>query len=273
MYVALIVEDDADLAEITAAHLIHSGYQVDMAYTCAQAEEMLSKREYDLILLDEVLPDRSGDELCRTIRTKCACPIIFMSCLDDSDTIISALRSGGDDYMVKPVNYAELLARADAVIRRSSGRKRELSGHMRTFRQFTIDTARHRVLRGEREIELSSIEYALLLFMNRAPGHLAALSRYLPPCMGQRQLGRRAHRDGAHLQSEKKTGPGQDRDHQHCAQRGLHLLRRVRKGVRLWISTPCSLRKTGGSPMRAMRRIPPSFSPVWIFSSPLTLNG
>ena len=72
MYVALIVEDDADLAEITAAHLIHSGYQVDMAYTCAQAEEMLSKREYDLILLDEVLPDRSGrrvvpdhsDEMC-----------------------------------------------------------------------------------------------------------------------------------------------------------------------------------------------------------------
>ena len=172
MYVALIVEDDADLAEITAAHLIHSGYQVDMAYTCAQAEEMLSKREYDLILLDEVLPDRSGDELCRTIRTKCACPIIFMSCLDDSDTIISALRSGGDDYMVKPVNYAELLARADAVIRRSSGRKRELSGHMRTFRQFTIDTARHRVLRGEREIELSSIEYALLLFMTEHPDTL-----------------------------------------------------------------------------------------------------
>lgn len=172
MYVALIVEDDADLAEITAAHLIHSGYQVDMAYTCAQAEEMLSKREYDLILLDEVLPDRSGDELCRTIRTKCACPIIFMSCLDDSDTIISALRSGGDDYMVKPVNYAELLARADAVIRRSSGRKRELSGHMRTFRQFTIDTARHRVLRGVREIELSSIEYALLLFMTEHPDTL-----------------------------------------------------------------------------------------------------
>ena len=168
MYVALIVEDDADLAEITAAHLIHSGYQVDMAYTCAQAEEMLSKREYDLILLDEVLPDRSGDELCRTIRTKCACPIIFMSCLDDSDTIISALRSGGDDYMVKPVDEEEMLLRIAALLRRSrivADRRLNIGGTELNFNSMSVTVA------GKTE-SLPKKEFLLLFKLLSYPGRI-----------------------------------------------------------------------------------------------------
>lgn len=170
MYRALIVEDDEDLAAIAQVHLTHGGYQVDVANTCQSALSLLANQEYDLILLDEILPDDRGDSLCRTIRDHSACPIIFMSCLDDSNTIISALKAGGDDYMVKPLDYGELLARADAIIRRSGGRRKQ--DHLRTFRQFSIDTQRHKVLRGEEVVDLSSIEYALLLYMTEHPNTL-----------------------------------------------------------------------------------------------------
>lgn len=168
----LLVEDDQDLSIIAHANLTHAGHQVDAAFTCAQAEELLSQHQYDLILLDIMLPDRSGDELCRSIREDCDCPIIFMSCLEDSETIVGALRSGGDDYMVKPVRYPELLARVDAVIRRSGQKQETPQNHIRTFRSFSVDTSHHCILREGERIDLSSIEYALLQYMIDHPNAL-----------------------------------------------------------------------------------------------------
>lgn len=171
MFHSLIVEDDIDLAVITKAHLVRAGYAADNAFRCDEALSLISQNQYDLILLDELLPDGSGDQLCRMVRTSCDCPIIFMSCLDDSNTIIEALRSGGDDYMVKPINYDELLARADAIIRRASERKRDVSS-LRVFKSFTIDTLRHRLLRDNEQLELPSTEYSLLLHMVAHPNTL-----------------------------------------------------------------------------------------------------
>ena len=174
MYHILLVEDDQDLSTIAHANLTHAGHRVDAAFTCAQAEELLSQNEYDLILLDIMLPDRSGDELCRTIRQDCDCPIIFMSCLEDSETIVGALRSGGDDYMVKPVRYPELLARVDAVIRRY-GHKRAQEApedNVRTFKSFSVDTSHRCILREEERVDLSSIEYGLLRYMMDHPNTL-----------------------------------------------------------------------------------------------------
>lgn len=172
MYHILLVEDDHDLSTIAHANLTHAGHRVDDAFTCAQAEELLSQNEYDLILLDIMLPDRSGDELCRTIRQDCDCPIIFMSCLEDSETIVSALRSGGDDYMVKPVRYPELLARVDAVIRRSGQKKETPQDSARTFKSFSVDTSHRCILRDGERVDLSSIEYGLLRYMMDHPDTL-----------------------------------------------------------------------------------------------------
>ncbi len=172
MYRALLVEDDKDLSIITQMNLAHAEYVVDAAYTCAEAMSFIGEKEYDLILLDVVLPDKRGDELCGIIRDACACPIIFMSCLDDSKTIVNALRSGGDDYMVKPISFDELLARADAVIRRSKALPPPAPKGMRQFKDFSIDTVRHRVLRDSEEIVLSSIEYEILDYMSEHPGEL-----------------------------------------------------------------------------------------------------
>ena len=174
MYHILLVEDDRDLSTIAHANLAHAGHQVDDAFTCAQAKELLAQHAYDLILLDIMLPDRSGDELCRAIRQDCDCPIIFMSCLEDSETIVNALRSGGDDYMVKPVRYPELLARVDAVIRRSGhkGAKKASGDTIRAFRSFSVDTSHRCILRMGEKIDLSSIEYGLLRYMIDHPNTL-----------------------------------------------------------------------------------------------------
>ncbi len=175
MYRILLVEDDRDLSTITHASLAHAGHQVDDAFTCAEAEAFLRENEYDVILLDIMLPDRSGDELCRSIRRECDCPIIFMSCLEDSDTIVGALRSGGDDYMVKPVRYPELLARVDSVIRRTGVREHAAAKQdapLREFKSFTLDLPHRRILRGEEGEYLSTIEFDLLRYMIDHPDTL-----------------------------------------------------------------------------------------------------
>ena len=165
----LLVEDDHDLSEITRTYLTHAGYEVDAAFSYADAKALLSEKEYDLILLDIMLPDRNGDELCREMRDTCACPIIFMSCLEDSDTIVGALRSGGDDYMVKPVRFPELLARIDAISRRMPKKKTE---SVKKFASFTMDTLHRKLIRDGEEIELSSIEYSILKYMTENPDTL-----------------------------------------------------------------------------------------------------
>ena len=176
MYRILLVEDDQDLSAITHTNLDHAGHRVDDAFTCSQAEKLLAQNEYDIVLLDIMLPDRSGRELCESIRRECDCPIIFMSCLGDSDTIVSALRSGGDDYMVKPVRYPELLARVDSVIRRTGGRKqmeeRREDPSVQCMKSFSLDKHRHRVIRGDEAEDLSATEFSLLCYMLDHPNTL-----------------------------------------------------------------------------------------------------
>ena len=186
MYRALVVEDDKDLSTITQMNLTHAGYDVDTAFTCAEALDRFASNSYDLVLLDMVLPDMRGDELCRTIRASCACPIIFVSCLDNSGAIVGALRSGADDYMVKPISYNELLARADAIVRRSNNARG--SGTL-VFKQFSIDTVHHTVSRGDEHIDLSSIEYAILLFMVQHPGELLLYNQIYEQIWSNSSLG------------------------------------------------------------------------------------
>lgn len=171
MYRALIIEDDDDLATITATHLMRGGYEVVAVGTCTQALEQLSQSQFDLIILDEVLPDMKGDALCAKIRGSCTCPIIFVSCLDDKNTVISALKSGGDDYMIKPVDYGELLARAEAIIRRA-GHRVKAESNVTQLRQFSVDTLRHVVIREGERLELSVIEYNILCYLMAHPDTL-----------------------------------------------------------------------------------------------------
>jgi DNA-binding response OmpR family regulator len=171
----LLVEDDRDISTITKIRLEHAGYETDTAYTCSEALDKVRGRTYDLILLDVMLPDGSGSELCPQLRTLTRCPVIFVSCLDDSGTVVSALRGGGDDYVVKPIKFDELLARIETNIRRSEPNmeeERNRKSQIRRFRHFSLDTLRRKVLLGSIEADLSSIEYNLLLYMAEHPDTL-----------------------------------------------------------------------------------------------------
>lgn len=171
----LIVEDDCDLANITKIHLEHAGYQTTIASTCAEVSELISENDYDLVLLDMLLPDGDGHSVCCQIREKHRlCPIIFMSCLSDSNNIVSALKEGGDDYIVKPVKYDELLARIQSNIRRSQHYKNEAleDKNILKFKSFTINTTLREVQREGEIINLSSTEYDLLIYMTQHPDTL-----------------------------------------------------------------------------------------------------
>ena len=159
-----MVADDVESSLIAAHHLQQNQCLVDQAYSCERAVELLKAHSYDLILLDELLPDQSGSDFCATIRPQCTCPIVFLSCCNDSSSIITALKNGGDDYMVKPINYKELLARAEAISRRFHGEEAVLNG-LREFRSFSMDTVHRYAVRNGEIIDLTPIEYALLAYL------------------------------------------------------------------------------------------------------------
>lgn len=165
----LVVEDDADLAMLTARQLQSRGYRVVCAEDGEKTMLRLEEHPVDLILLDVMLPDCDGHALCERIRAKYTYPIIFMSCLGDSTTIVQAFRGGGNDYLVKPVDIGELVERIEENLQ-SQRAKRLLE-----FQQFVLDKENYAVYRrredGQRgeKLDLSPTEYKLLLVFVQRP--------------------------------------------------------------------------------------------------------
>lgn len=167
----LVVEDDRDLSYIVKLQLKKRGFIVTCAASYKATKELLMENKYDLVILDIRLPDADGIDVCREIRRKLICPIIFTSCIGDRDTIIKALEKGGDDYIVKPVDMDLLIARIYAALRRSRqfGYKERKKIDKVYFNQFMIEQSSHTVWRinslGEKLtiINLSPIEYKILV--------------------------------------------------------------------------------------------------------------
>lgn len=169
----LLIEDDMDLSYITKYNLESAGYNVETAYNGEDSVKMVKDSKYDLILLDMMLPDASGTDLCKTIRCEQTTPIIFISCMDAREIVIEALAKGGDDYIVKPVDYAELIARIEANIRRVRLDSKRHARNNVQFRQFSIDIDRRVVKNRKREeIDLSPTEYQLLITFINHQGEL-----------------------------------------------------------------------------------------------------
>lgn len=169
----LIVEDDIEPNYIM--RMEKKGYQIFQAATGKEAEILLKKEDIDLILLDTMLPDEDGVEFCRRIRKESIIPIIFVSCIGERETVMEALKNGGDDFVTKPVDIEVLSARIESNLRRSRIYQRNdyEKKTVKTFRQFAVDLSRHQVWRvneeGKREgkLHLSPLEYKLLeMFVN-----------------------------------------------------------------------------------------------------------
>lgn len=164
---ALVVEDESKLAGLIRRGLVEEGYAADVAGTGEDALWMAAATAYDAIVLDIMLPGRSGIDVCRSLRERGVwAPILMLTARDGVEDRVSGLDSGADDYLCKPFSFAELLARLRALTRRGpSERPAVLAvGSLR------LDPATRQVWRGDVEVGLSAKEFALLETFMRRPG-------------------------------------------------------------------------------------------------------
>jgi len=174
----LLVEDDATLAMGMEYTLKNEGFDVTVASTLKEARESIENYNIDLVLLDLMLPDGSGYELCGELRKKSNTPIIFLTASDEEANVVMGLDMGGDDYISKPVRIGELISRIKAVLRRyekdSSYRSNKLhSGDI------TIELLSNRVMKNDVEIILTSLEYKLLISLIQNPKVVLSRSQIL----------------------------------------------------------------------------------------------
>lgn len=155
----LIVEDDRNIADVIRRELVERHYLVDVAHDGKGGEELALANEYDLILLDLMLPGKDGGDVCRTLRKEgITTPILMATALGEAEDVIQGLDVGADDYLVKPFHMGVLLARIRSLSRRSSEQK---TTQLRAA-DLVLDTARRTVTRAGVRINLTAKEFALL---------------------------------------------------------------------------------------------------------------
>lgn len=169
-------EDDRQLRTAVARGLREAGYAVDLASSGAQLTALLAERSYDAIILDIMIPAPDGIAVCRMIRAEGnRVPILMLTALDAVDQRISGLDAGADDYLTKPFDFGELLARLRAIVRRHA----EPAAGTLSVGNLAIDTRRHRVTRGTRAVPLTAKEYAFLLYMATNAGRVVGRAELL----------------------------------------------------------------------------------------------
>ena len=168
----LVVEDERRIAAFIKRGLEEERYAVDVAYDGEEALDWAAVVDYDLIVLDVLLPKKDGIQVCRELRAQGnQVPILMLTARDAVEDRVRGLDSGADDYLVKPFAFQELLARIRALLRRGS----DVKSTRLQVDDLVLDTITHRADRSGQVIELTAREYALLEFLMRHPGQ--ALSR------------------------------------------------------------------------------------------------
>ncbi|MGX7075856.1 MULTISPECIES: response regulator transcription factor [Globicatella] len=163
----LIIEDEKNLARFVDLELQHEGYETKICNDGRSGLEAALEEDWDVILLDLMLPELNGLEVCRRIRPVKDTPIIIMTARDSVMDRVSGLDQGADDYIVKPFAIEELLARLRALFRRIESEEEQRSPQQPTvtYRDLVIEKANRIVRRGDEVIDLTKREYELLLFL------------------------------------------------------------------------------------------------------------
>lgn len=165
----LIVEDEEKIAEVIKSYMEKEGFEAFAAYNGKDAMERFKACKPDLVILDLMLPDISGEEICRQIRTLEDTPIIMLTAKVEEESILEGLNIGADDYITKPFSPRQLLARAKAVLRRAGSTG--VSDKVLTFNQgdLMINIESHNVQKGGQEINLTPVEFEILLKFAKHP--------------------------------------------------------------------------------------------------------
>ena len=161
----LIVEDDPAILKVLQRGLAYEGYTVDIATDGRAGLNQARDHRPDLVILDVMLPGLDGLEVCRRLRTGGSLPILMLTAKDTIQDRVQGLDAGADDYLVKPFNLDELLARIRALLRRTQTERSQVY----KFGDLTMDTASRQVTRGERLVPLTAKEYELLELFMRNP--------------------------------------------------------------------------------------------------------
>lgn len=165
----LVVEDEIKITRFIKRGLEMEHYTVDVAYNGEDALEKIELNDYDLIILDIMLPKKSGIEVLKELRSKkIESPVIMLTAKDTVEDRVAGLDAGADDYLVKPFAFGELVARIRALLRR----EKTVKATTLQIDDLILDPSTHEVTRDGKEIKLSSKEYRLLDYMMRRPGHV-----------------------------------------------------------------------------------------------------
>jgi two-component system phosphate regulon response regulator PhoB len=180
----LVVEDEAALATMLRYNLEKQGYRVEEATDGQEALTRIAEAQPDLVLLDWMLPQMSGLEVCRQIRRRSATrdlPVIMVTARTDDQDAVRGLNTGADDYIAKPFSMDALLARIRALLRRSNSLP--VKGQL-TFHDITMDLASHRVQRNGRPVHLGPTEFRLLEFFMQHPRRVFSREELLDSVWG-----------------------------------------------------------------------------------------
>lgn len=177
----LVVEDEESVSSFIKRGLEQESYQVDVAADGASGLGLTEKHEYDLVIMDVMLPDMSGLDVVRELRKrKLEVPVLALTARGELDDRIFGLDAGCDDYMPKPFAFGELLARIRALLRRATTVRLPIL----TYRDLTLDPSTRTVTRGGSRIELTNKEYALLEYLMRFPEQTLTRSTLLEAVWG-----------------------------------------------------------------------------------------
>jgi two-component system, OmpR family, response regulator MprA len=165
----LVIEDEERIAQFLKRGLIYEGYRVDVAYDGQTGLDIARDQPPDLVILDWMLPGLDGLEVCRRLRAASDVLILMLTAKDEVADRVMGLDAGADDYLIKPFDFEELMARIRALFRRAAPSSQPEVLH---FNDLMLDTGTHRAQRGNRFIDLTAKEYELLELFMRNPRHV-----------------------------------------------------------------------------------------------------
>jgi len=170
----LVVDDDPELRELTQAYLMKNGFIVNTVDSSLSMDQFLATNDVDLLILDLMLPGEHGLAIAKRLKKKKDLPIIIVSAQGEDIDRIVGLEIGADDYLPKPFNPRELLARIRAVLRRSSGKieETEIESNRLVFNDYELDLNAHSLSRGGEKVSLTSGEFDLLALLAANPNRV-----------------------------------------------------------------------------------------------------
>ena len=180
----LIVEDDKNIAELLQLYLEKEGYAVSIAADGGQGLAKFRSENPDLVLLDVMMPVMDGWAVCKTIRSESQTPIIMLTAKSETDDKVTGLRSGADDYITKPFEMKEVLARIEAVLRRSDRSSTEAASRVLQFDKLTIDMDAFELTIDGKKTDIPPKEMELLFYLASSPNRVYTRNQLLDEVWG-----------------------------------------------------------------------------------------